>query len=76
MDYPYLDTVIYDNFYEMIKGRYEDRGDTPAIQYISNGKIISITYSEMTRQIACVYQYIRCLGKQGLHIGIVSENRY
>lgn len=76
MDYPYLDTVIYDNFYEMLKGRYADRGEKPAIQYLSKGKIISITYREMTRQAACVYEFLRGLGKPGLHIGIVSENRY
>ena len=31
MDYPYLDTVIYDNFYEMLKGRYENSAEKGTI---------------------------------------------
>lgn len=76
MDYPYLDTVIYDNFYEMLKGRYESCGNKPAIRYQVKGEIISISYGEMTERVAGAYAYLRKLGERGLHIGIVSENRY
>ncbi|MBQ8983125.1 MAG: AMP-binding protein [Lachnospiraceae bacterium] len=76
MDYPYLDTVIYNNFYEMLKGRYEDSGDRPAIRYFKGKEIVGITYREMTERIADVYSYLRELGEKGLHIGILSENRY
>lgn len=76
MDYPYLDTVIYDNFYEMLKGRYESCGNKPAIRYQAKGEIISISYGEMTERVAGVYAYLRELGERGLHVGIVSENRY
>lgn len=34
MDYPYLDTVIYDNFYELLRGRNESSFDVPAIKYL------------------------------------------
>ena len=76
MDYPYLDTVIYDNFYEMLKGRCSDSGNKTAIKYISGNDVISITYKEMTRQIASVYSYFRENEMSGRHIAIISENRY
>jgi len=76
MDHPYLDTVIYDNFYEMLRGRYDESADTCAIRFMKGDRIFDITYHEMIDQIASVYGFLKNEGYQGRHIGIVSENRY
>ena len=76
MDYPYLDTVIYDNFYEMLRGRYECNARTVAIRYREKDSIVDITYAEMTKEIAGICAYYERLGLQNRHIGIFSENRY
>lgn len=76
MDYPYLDTVIYDNFYEMLKGRYEDSKNKTAIRFMPNDKITDITYGDMVSQIAGIYAFYEGKGIKGKHIGIYSENRY
>lgn len=76
MDYPYLDTVIYDNFYEMLKGRYESSGDCVAVRFMAGDKAADITYRELTAQVASVYAYFREREMSGRHIAILSENRY
>ena len=76
MDYPYLDTVIYDNFYEMLKGRYEDSKNKTAIRFMPNDKITDITYGDMVSQIAGIHAFYEEKGIKGKHIGIYSENRY
>lgn len=76
MDYPYLNTVIYDSFYEMLKGRYESSADKIAIRYMSGEKIIDITYRELISQIASVNTYFREMNMHDKHIAILSENRY
>ena len=76
MDYPYLDTVIYDNFFEMLKGRYETNADTVALRYFEGEEIKDISYAEMTKQVASVYAYLKNEGLLGHHVAIMSENRY
>ena len=76
VDKPYLDTVIYDNFYEMIRGRYDNRRDTDAVRYMDGDSIVSITYGRLTAEIAAMHRFIGSRGLTGRHIAIVSENRY
>ena len=71
-----MDTVIYDSFYEMIKGRFESCPDRDAIRYMSGNDTVNITYREMTEQIAAVYGFFRSKGMKNRHIAILSENRY
>ena len=71
-----MDTVIYDSFYEMIKGRFECCPDRDAIRYMSGNDTVNITYREMTEQIAAVYGFFRSKGMKNRHIAILSENRY
>ena len=75
-DYPYLDTVIYDNFYEMLKGRYESSGGKIAIRYRKKDDIIDISYAQLAERVAAIYAYYRQNSISGKHIGIISENRY
>jgi len=51
MDYPYLDTVIYDNFCEMLKGRYENSAEKTAIRFMEKDEITNISYAEMIKEI-------------------------
>ena len=76
MDYPYLDTVIYDNFYEMLKGRYETKAKTTAIRFMDKEQIINISYEEMIKETSLIGLYFKKQGIEGKHIGIFSENRY
>ena len=76
MDYPYLDTVIYDNFYEMLKGRYETKAKTTAIRFMDKEQIINISYEEMIKETSLIGLYLKTQGIEGKHIGIFSENRY
>ena len=76
MDYPYLDTVIYDNFYEMLKGRYENSKNKTAIRFKATDEITDITYGGMVAEIAGIYSFYEEKGIKGKHIGIYSENRY
>jgi len=76
LDYPYLDTVIYDSFYEMLKGRYETSSDNIAVRFMSDSKITDITYRELTGHVASLYSWFRENGYSGKHIAVVSENRY
>ena len=76
MDYPYLDTVIYDNFYEMLKGRYETKAKTTAIRFMDKEQITDISYEEMIKETSLIGLYFKKQGIEGKHIGIFSENRY
>ena len=76
MDIPYLDTVIYDDFHEMLRARYEESSDVTAIRYFAGEEIIAITYRELIRQVAAVYFFLREKNLCGKHIAILSENRY
>ncbi|MCR4691123.1 MAG: AMP-binding protein [Lachnospiraceae bacterium] len=76
MDYPYLDTVIYDNFYEMLKGRYETKAETTAIRFREKEQIRDISYAEMIKETALIGLFYKEKGMEGKHIGIFSENRY
>ena len=76
MDYPYLDTVIYDNFYEMLKGRYENSAEKTAIRFMEKDEITNISYAEMIKETALIGLFYKEKGIEGKHIGIFSENRY
>ena len=76
MDYPYLDTVIYDNFYELLKGRYETKAKTTAIRFMDKEQITDISYEEMIKETSLIGLYFKKQGIEGKHIGIFSENRY
>ena len=76
MDYPYLDTVIYDNFYEMLKGRYETKAKTTAIRFMEKENITDISYAEMIKETSLIGLFFKEQGIEGKHIGIFSENRY
>ena len=76
MDYPYLDTVIYDNFHEMLKGRYETKAETTAIRFMEKDHITDISYAEMIKETALIGLFYKEKGIEGNHIGIFSENRY
>ncbi|MBO4701456.1 MAG: AMP-binding protein [Lachnospiraceae bacterium] len=76
MDYPYLDTVIYDNFYEMLKGRYETKAKTTAIRFMDREQITDISYEDMIKETSLIGLYLKTQGIEGKHIGIFSENRY
>ena len=76
MDYPYLDTVIYDNFYEMLKGRYETKAKTTAIRFMEKEQITDISYAEMIKETSLIGLFYKEQGIEGKHIGIFSENRY
>lgn len=76
MDYPYLDTVIYDDFSAMLKGRFETSSKTVALRYFEGEKITDITYAEMTRQVACMYDFLKSENLLTKHVAILSENRY
>ena len=76
MDYPYLDTVIYDNFYELLKGRYETKAKTTAIRFMDKEQITDISYDEMIKETSLIGLYFKKQGIEGKHIGIFSENRY
>ena len=76
MDYPYLDTVIYDNFHEMLKGRLETSAQTTAIRYREGDAVVDISYEEMIYRVACVFAFLDRNIAPGSHIGILSENRY
>ena len=72
----YLNTVIYDDFSAMLKGRYEESSAVVALRYFEGDKIIDVTYSEMVERVAAVYAFLQKEGLGKKHIAILSENRY
>ena len=76
MDYPYLDTVIYDTFYEMLSDRYLKSGEKTAVKYFEKDEIKSVTYKELIEQSACVHGYVERKGFKDCNIAIFSENKY
>ncbi|MCR5598766.1 MAG: AMP-binding protein [Lachnospiraceae bacterium] len=72
----YLDTVIYDDFSAMLKGRYEESSRVTALRYFEKENIVDVTYSEMVERVAAVYEFLKKEGLGGKHIAILSENRY
>lgn len=76
MDYPYLDTVIYDTFYEMLSDRYQKSGEKTAVKYFNKDEIKSVTYKELIEQSACVYGFVENKGLKDCNIAIFSENKY
>ncbi len=76
MKYPYYKTVIYDNFYEMIKGWHDNNSNKVAIKYIKNNKVINITYNNLIEQICSLHNYYKLHNIKDQNIGILAENRY
>ena len=76
MDYPYLDTVIYDDFAQMLKGLMQSSPDVAALRFFRGEGIVDISFREMIEQIASVHAFINREGLRGRHIGIISGNRY
>lgn len=75
-DYEYLDTVIYDNFHELLKGRYENSKTVTAVRYFNKNEIVDVTYQKFIREICCVYAFLKTKGIKDMNIAIVMENRY
>ena len=73
---PYLDTVIYDDFSAMLRGRYDESPSVVALRYFEGEKIIDVTYSEMVGRVAAVYAFLQEEGLSRKHIAILSENRF
>lgn len=75
-DYPYLKIDNYDNFYELLKARYEHNADDIAVKYFNKNQIIDVTYGRFIEEISCVYEFIDELEIKDTNIGIFLENRY
>lgn len=76
MDYAYLDTIIYDTFYDMLSGRYEVSGRDVAVKYFKKDVVVEVTYEQMIRESACVFGYFENRKMRDRNIAIFSENRY
>ena len=74
--YPYLETVVYHNFYEMLKGVYDKTPDEIALRFREKEEIIDISYTRLVEEVGSVYGFLKNKKMQGRIIGIVSENRY
>ncbi len=72
----YLETIIYDDFAAMLRGRYEESSSVVALRYFEGEKITDVTYSEMVERVASVYAFLQKEGLSRKHIAILSENRY
>ena len=74
--YPYLDVVVYNNFYEMLHSVYGKTPEEIAIRYREKETIRDISYREMLEETTSFYFYLKNKGLENKHIGILSENRY
>lgn len=70
------DVVKYENFYELLKGIYDNYSERTAIRFRKNGKETSITYDALIRQISNLFYFYKIDNIQNENIGILSENRY
>lgn len=75
-EYSYYETVVYDNFQQMIKGWNTRHPETVAIRYIKKDKEFSHTYKDLTEDIVSIYKYYCNNNIHNKKIGIISENRY
>ncbi len=73
---PFHKTVEYNSFYEMLIAHNSKIPDKPAIRFLNKKEPVTITYGEMTEQIAKIWRFYNICGIKKYNIGIVSENRY
>lgn len=76
MDYPYLDTVIFDTFYDMLSNRYVLSRNDVAVKYFKKDVVISVTYEKLIEQTACLFGFFANRDIKDQNIAIFSENRY
>lgn len=76
MDYSYLNTIIFDTFYDMLSGRYTLSGKDIAVKYFRKDTVVEVTYEQMIRESACVFGYFAKRQIKDVNIAIFSENRY
>ncbi len=76
MSFSYIDTVIYDNFGEMISGWNDRHPDKTAIRYFAKDTITDLKYRDVIQHIYNLYSYFGEKKLSGQHIAIVSENRF
>lgn len=70
------DVVNYENFYELLKGLYDNYSERTAFRFRKNGKETSVTYDSLIRQVCDLYYFYQKNDIQNCNIGILSENRY
>lgn len=75
-DYPYLNTAIYDNFYELLKARYEESREVTAISFFRQKELCEISYGRLIQEISSVFMQLQKMGICNQHIGLFLENRY
>ena len=56
--YPYLDVVVYNNFYEMLHSVYDKTPEEIAIRYREKEAIRDISYREMLEETTSFYFYL------------------
>ncbi len=74
--HPYHETVIYENFYEMLSALYWQHSTDIAVQFMQKNEIVRITYKELLEQISTLFHFFQNKGLKDVHIGILAENRY
>ncbi len=74
--YPYLDAVVYHNFYEMLYGVYSRTPKGIAIRFRENEIIKNITYEQLIHEVGSIFFFLKNRNIEGQNIGILSENRY
>lgn len=72
----YHETVVYDNFYEMLHGLHRKHSGDTAIQFLKKNRLITFTYKELLEQVSSLFGYFIKREYRNCHIGILSENRY
>ena len=70
--YPYLDVVVYNNFYEMLHSVYDKTPEEIAIRYREKETIRDISYREMLEETASFYFY---LNKHKIHLKLLYNSK-
>lgn len=74
--YPYLNPVVYNNFYEMLHGVYSKTPEEIAVRFRENEVIQDISYTRLIEEVSSIYFYLKIREIENQNIGILSENRY
>ena len=72
MDYSYLNTIIFDTFYDMLSGRYTLSGKDIAVKYFRKDTVVEVTYEQMIRESACIFGYFAKRQIKDVNIAIFS----
>ena len=75
-EYPYIDTVIYDDFRDLLKDRFERDSEKTAVRYFVKKEIKEVSYGQFIKEISAIYGYYNDNDFRGKHIAIYMENRY